>query len=424
MASLLRSVLITAPLQLIFRAGEALFPFLLASWFGRSAETDLNVLVGKGFVLAGALITAVFQDSVFIPSLTEKQDGGDVGGFAGAVQKRALGLASLSAIVFGFGYALWLRREPQAFPIIAVYALHMVLVTRRAFLVGYMHAHRDFVSYPVASGAGMALTLGAVYTLRAKLGVVAIPLGLACGELLAGVLLSLRMRALPEIHTRSDQAAALRTFSRLASLEALGNFVTRVNPLVDQVVARQSAIVGGGTLLGYAFDVASVPTTLAQAAFFSIFLTHLSAAAKDAITFRKLLHTALFWIPTAIAALSLVLYLVRVPLLNLLFLHQAMDKGGVDTIAAILPYALVGAAPFGGLLLLARAHVALQNTRIMLRMGALNAALNAGLNFAFFPLLGLSGIALSTSVMHALIAVVFFWQLRKLPIFHAAHHVD
>jgi putative peptidoglycan lipid II flippase len=289
----------------------------------------------------------------------------------------------------------------------------MLATICRSFFVGYLHAHRDFASYPVASGAGMALTLALVYSFKGRLSVVAIPLGLLCGETLAGALLLWRARAHDRITGGVGEELAIRKFARLASMEALGNMVTRVNPLVDQLVARKVAVVGGGTLLGYAFDVASVPTTIAQAAFFSIFLTHLSENATDPPRFRALLRRALVWIPLAIAGLSLVLYLLRMPILRLLFLRQAMDVTGVEIIASVLPYALVGAAPFGALLLLARAHVALQNTRIMLGMGLLNAALNAAFNFAFYPVLGLGGIALSTSAMNALVALVFLLQLRK-----------
>jgi len=53
-----------------------------------------------------------------------------------------------------------------------------------------------------------------------------------------------------------------------------------------------------------------------------------------------------------------------------------------------------------------------QNSRIMISMGVLNAALNAGLNVAFLPWLGLEGIALSTSCTYAVVAVVFAVRFR------------
>jgi peptidoglycan biosynthesis protein MviN/MurJ (putative lipid II flippase) len=64
---------------------------------------------------------------------------------------------------------------------------------------------------------------------------------------------------------------------------------------------------------------------------------------------------------------------------------------------------------------LARAHVARQNSRIMPGMGALNAACNALLNLAFVGRLGLSGIALSTSITYLVVAVVFWVRLPPAP---------
>jgi peptidoglycan biosynthesis protein MviN/MurJ (putative lipid II flippase) len=88
-----------------------------------------------------------------------------------------------------------------------------------------------------------------------------------------------------------------------------------------------------------------------------------------------------------------------------------MDAAGIERMARILPYHLVGLAPFGALLVLVRAHVAVQNSRIMFSMGVLNAALNGALDVVLMPVLGLEGLALSTSCTHAIVAVVFAVRL-------------
>jgi len=65
------------------------------------------------------------------------------------------------------------------------------------------------------------------------------------------------------------------------------------------------------------------------------------------------------------------------------------------------------------LLVLARGHVALQNTRIMLPLGILNASLNLAFDLLFVRAFGLQGIAFATSLVHMVIAVVFWWLLRR-----------
>ena len=49
---------------------------------------------------------------------------------------------------------------------------------------------------------------------------------------------------------------------RLAASEVGGGAVTRINPVVDQLMAGITAVVGGGTILRYAGDVALLPTSV------------------------------------------------------------------------------------------------------------------------------------------------------------------
>jgi putative peptidoglycan lipid II flippase len=90
-----------------------------------------------------------------------------------------------------------------------------------------------------------------------------------------------------------------------------------------------------------------------------------------------------------------------------------MDAEAVDSMAAVLPWAVVGSIPFGALLVLARAHVALQNTRIMLPLGVLNASLNVVFDLVLVRIAGLRGIAFATSLVHLVIAVVFWHAMRR-----------
>jgi putative peptidoglycan lipid II flippase len=197
--------------------------------------------------------------------------------------------------------------------------------------------------------------------------------------------------------------------------EVGGSAVTRVNPVVDQLMATLAGVVGGGTLLKLSGDVATVPTSLLQASLLPVLLSHLSDdfAAGHAHDLRGKVRRALASVIAILAAASVLLWLVSRPLLHFVFGHGAMDWLGVERMAGLLPYHLVGLAPFGALLVLARAHVAVQNSRIMISMGLLNAALNAGLNVAFLPWLGLEGIALSTSCTYAVVAVVFAVRFRS-----------
>jgi len=72
-SSLLATIGRVAPWQAASRASTAVLPFLLATWFGRSAATDLYTLIAAVFALAGSLVFASFQDSALVPIAVDVQ---------------------------------------------------------------------------------------------------------------------------------------------------------------------------------------------------------------------------------------------------------------------------------------------------------------------------------------------------------------
>jgi putative peptidoglycan lipid II flippase len=410
------------PLQALFRGGEAVLPLLLAAWLGRSGQTDLYYVLAAYFVFATTLLTAAFQDSAVVPVLIQVQASdphafplvaGSLLGYTLAVGiALAFGAGTLAAIVVA-----WISSIPAlATHLVVLMALGLVATGVRAFYVGLLNARGRFHAHPVASGTGMGLTLLILFLLRTGLDVRVVPLALLGGELVAiGILAAfcafdLGVSIVPNL---SRPEPVVRIF-RLVRLEALGQLVTRINPVVDQLMAGIAGVVGGGTLLRYANDVGSLPTSILQATLFPVFLTRVAEQAGEPREFWATTRRVLGVVTALLCALSAIFAVLRGPICRALFLHGAMDAAGVETMASILPWALLGVAPFGALLVLARAHVARQNSRIMPSMGVLNSALNAALNLLFVQFLGLAGIALSTSVTYAIVAFVFWIRLRAL----------
>jgi putative peptidoglycan lipid II flippase len=212
-----------------------------------------------------------------------------------------------------------------------------------------------------------------------------------------------------------ERSAPVREFARLTLASVGGGAVVRVNPVIDQLMAGFAGVVGGGTLLRYSSDVATVPTSLLQAALLPVLLSHVaeSVANGEHAVVRRTTHRALAAVVLVLLAATALLWAARHPLLRLVYLRGAMDAESVAQMAEIFPYHLVGLAPFGVLLVLARTHTALKNNRIMVSMGVLNATLNAALNLVLLPVLGLAGIALATSVVSAVVATVFYLRLPR-----------
>jgi len=416
-----RTALLLAPLQAIFRGGEAVLPLLLAAWFGRGTETDLYYLLAAYFVFASAFITGAFQDSAVVPVLIEVQQSNPerFPHIAGALLGHtlaigcavALGTGSIAAVTV----VLTSHARGLALELVLLMSLGVVATAVRSFYVGLLNARGMFHAHPVCSGLGMALTLGMLYFSRRALGVAAIPLAIVAGEALAVTFLSaitrrdLGARTIPSL----ERPEPVRRMMRLVRLEVFGSLITRINPVVDQLMAGLAGVIGGGTLLRYGTDVASLPNSILQATLFPVLLTRLAREAHRPAQFAVTTRKTLAAVVALLVVASALLTAFRMPICSILFLHGAMDRAGVARIAEILPWALVGVAPFGALLVLARAHVALQNSRIMPSMGALNSTLNAALNLLLVGFLGLSGIALSTSLTYLVVAIVFWVRLPR-----------
>jgi putative peptidoglycan lipid II flippase len=412
------------PLQVVLRGVEVLFPLLLAAWFGRNELTDVYYFAWAVFALAGSLVFSAFQDSAVVPVLAElrRSQPEAVATVRGSLLAHTLAIGSGLAAAFGGVAATWFavryggEARAAALVMIGPFALYLVALSAKTFFASVLNAEHRYLPLPFASFLGAVVTVAVVAAARGTLSVAAIPVGSLAGEVVSvGVLAASAHAAGLAIAPTFARPEPVRRIARLVASEVGGSAVTRVNPVVDQLMAALTGVSGAGTLLKLSGDVASVPTSLLQAALLPVLLTHLSDdfAARDVAHLRSTVRRNLATVVLLLAAASAGLWLVREPLVCAVFEHGAMDARGVARLSHLLSYHLVGVVPFGALLVLARAHVAIQNSQIMVSMGVLNAALNAGLNVAFMGTLGLEGIALATSVTYAAVALVFAIRLES-----------
>ncbi len=422
--SILSTTLLLLPVQIVFRAGEALLPLILAFWFGRSDDTDVYQFAWAVFTFAGSLIFSAYQDSALIPILADlrAKDRALIPTVTGSLLLHTLVFGGALAVAIGGGALGWFSvrfagaEMHVALGLVVPFTVYLVALSVKTFFVAWLNAEHRYLPYPIASALGVVTMLVVVYLGKERYGIVSVALGQMLGEIAAALLLLVLARGaglIPELTLARPEP--VRRFARLIAAEVGGGAVTRVNPVIDQLMAGLSLVVGGGTLLRLSNDVASVPTSLLQATLLPVLLSHLSDhfAGGRAALVRPIVRRALAAVVSILLAVSLLLYVLRGPLLRLVYLHGKMDPAGVERMIAIFPYHLLGLAPFGALLVLARAHVALKNSGIMLSMGILNAGLNAFFNVVLLRLIGLEGIALSTSCVYLGVAIVFWIRLQR-----------
>lgn len=411
-------------MHVVFRAGDAMLPILLAMWFGRNDATDVYYFAWAVFALAGSLIFSAYVDSAIIPVIAEVKITAprEWPRVTGSLLAHTLALSFALALGVGLLALGWFRFRyagssfQLAATMVPLFSAYLVALTIKTFFVAILNSEHRYFAFPVASFIGTVVTISLIATLRGSLGVLAVPLASLCGELSAiGFLAYVIFGALKlRMKLTFERPEAVKKFARLVAYDVAGGAVTRINPVLDQLMAGLAGVVGGGTLLRLSSDVSSVPTSLVQASLLSVLLSHLSEdfASRDYAKMRHTVIRALVYVCGILVIASALLYLARMPLLRFVFLRGDMDAEGVERMARVFPYHLVGLAPFGALLVLARAHVAMKNTSIMLGMGVMNAGLNALLNVVFLRLIGLEGIALATSMTHLAVAVVFWLRFE------------
>lgn len=423
--SLLRTTLLVMPALIVFRAGELFLPLVLAYWFGRTAAMDVYFFAWAVFSFAGSLVFSAFKDSPLVPVLAEERLArpASVPTLVGSVLLHTWVLGGALAVAVG-GLSLgWFAIRYRGAELtlatwmVVPFTLFLVVLATRTFFGALLTVERHFVIQPIASGLGMGVNIAVLALGHSRAGVLLVPVGALAGELAGLALLAwfaIRIVGV-RISLTMERPKALMRVARLIAHEVGGGAVTRVNPVVDQLMAGLSGVVGAGTMLRYSGDVGLVPTSLLQAALLPVLLSHLSDdfARRELTTFRRTVVRSLLTVSLLLFASTAIMWTFRAPMLRFVFLRGEMDADGVDRMIRLLPYHLVGLAPFGALLVLARAHVALRNSGIMIGMGLLNAGSNAVFNLVLLKLIGLEGLALSTSCVHLVIAVIFWFQFES-----------
>lgn len=423
--SVARTTLVLVPMHAVLRAAEPLVPILLAYWFGRGEATDIYYFAWAVFALAGSLVFSAFQDSALVPILAEQRirDHAGVPRLLGSVLAHASVIGGVIAVGVGGLALVWFAarydgpRFTTAAAMVVPFSLYLVALCARTFFATVLVAERRYGPQPIASAVSMALNLTVLATLHERVGIAIVPVAALVGESVNALLLGWFTTRVVGVRIELTFArpAPLREVARLVASEVGGSAVTRLNPIVDQLMASLTGVVGGGTLLRLSGDVASVPSGLVAAALLPVLLGRLADdhARRDLVAFRRNVVESVGWVIAVLAACAVALHAVRLPLLTLVFLRGEMDADGVKRMASLLPLHLIGLAPFGALLVLVRAHVALKNSGIMVGVGIFNATCNAVFNVLLMNVMGLEGLALSTSAVNIVVVVVLWRRLES-----------
>jgi putative peptidoglycan lipid II flippase len=268
---------------------------------------------------------------------------------------------------------------------------------------GILNAHNRFVAPALSPLISTAIVVSALFAFSASSGVFALAFGLLAGTAIElAVLVALVRREVAPRFTRALANPQLVDLGGRFVPTLIGAVLMASTLLVDQ--AMSSALPAGSVAaLNYANRLVTLPLGLTAAALGTVVLPHFSELVSgerwgelSSTVGRYLWRAALVTVP-----LGLGLFGLASPLTEVLLHRGAFSGADVATVAACLAALALQIPFYTGVILLMRLALALKLNAAIALISCANLALDVGLNAWLSSFMGVSGIALSTSIVYA-----------------------
>ena len=314
-------------------------------------------------------------------------------------------------IGYGFG-----PQEKQLGIIMERFLILLIFIDGAGILFrGVLHARKMFFHLSVAP---IFLNLSIIFFLYFDpgLGIHVLVLGFLIGTLLKTLYMvaALRYEGFSFATTTPFDWNKMRAFSYLA-LPLLGSeLIANSNLLIDQIMATPLPA-GSVSTLRYAFRINDLPIQVVIAALSRAIFPFIieEIAAKDRRRLSDIFKYSIILLGFLTIPITCLMVLFSEDLVILLLHRGAFDLGAARQTAQALTCYSLGLFFYAYTFINGTFFSALQNTKPLLYMGIASVFLNFLFNVLFLRLIGLNGIALSTSVTMAIISISFMYLLKK-----------
>ena len=432
-SSILKNVLIVAPLSLIGRAGTFLIYVVLANWFGDTAEMDFIYYYWAIAVFLIELLSAASAYSVLVPLLAEARAKGET-----EAQRCVQSIASLyitimpglCCILVGISWAVsQLFFSNAGLPpsttigIVCGFLIFAIVSAIRWMFKAVLDTYQAFQLPVIVQGIRAVLVIGAIYLLKPSLAWFSIPLALILGEIFQVLILFPRCCVVLNLRVRDlkfdrQETQYTQSFLRQCLLMMGAAISDGLNPVVDR---GMGSTLGASSVskLDYALRLCAIPETLTGVTL-PVLLSHWAKISsseshtENAEQLQRSVWQGVIALLVLMVPFLVVFYLFRSDVVAMLYGHGKLSEAGQIHIASLLGIYLLGMLPRLISRLLIRAHLARQAHRTVLTATLIRLILNPFLNWLFMQYWGLEGIAWSTALLSypilAYIAIAFLRQ--------------
>ncbi len=440
-ASILKDVLIIAPLSLIGRAGTFFIYIVLANWFGDTAEMDFIYYYWGIAVFLIELLSAASAYSVLVPLLAEARAKGETEAQRCIQSIFSLYLTiipGLCCLLVSISYAVSQLFFPNAglassstVGIVCGFLIFAIISAVRWVLKGILDTYQAFQLPVLVQGIRAAFVIGAIYLFQPFLAWLSIPLALILGELFQVLILLPRCSAILNLRVRDlvtfkiggwQKTQYTQSFLRQC-LPMMGAAISDgLNPVVDR---GMGSTLGTSSVskLDYALRLCAIPETFTGVTL-PILLSHWAkiytskSDSENAQHLQRSVWRGVITLLVLMVPFLVVFYLFRSDIVAMLYGHGKLAETGQTHIASLLGIYLIGMLPRLISRLLIRAHLARQAHRTVLTATLIRLIVNPFFNWLFMQYWGLAGIAWSTTLLSypilAYIAIAFWRPKGKL----------
>lgn len=316
----------------------------------------------------------------------------------------------------------WVREHPDLLPLTS--RLMRLMFPAQLFfvvgglLMGTLNARHEFL-WP---GLGpIVYNLVVVAAITAATGpedlwfvALTVPVGAAMGNVLIQLPSLSRVGGRLELYFNLRDEGLRRTFL-LAGPVIFGLAIAELNFLVTTVLATYVEPTRGPTSLMYANLLWRAPTRIIGGgigiALFTSLAYHFAEGATD--RFRRDLVFATRTTIFMALPLTLILMILRRPVVALLYQHGSFDPTATEYVSATLLAYAFGIIPLSVYYLVARAFYARHDTRTPVLVGAVSFVFCAASGYALMHVLGVAGLALANALAATVNTSVLWYILAR-----------
>lgn len=394
-----------------------LVPFFIAAWYGIGKETDA-FFFAYTLIIYLAQIFSPAMESIVVPFIAEKRaKNEDVGTFIGRVLGiSAIGLLALSGIFLGvikpiltvltrfssneLNLIYWILLE--TIPLV-------VLLVWTSILAGTLNAYKVFVIPAISPAFRAGITIGFIYLFKKSLGVHAIAWGYVAGEVFRLGMLFWLLQKLKFFRLRLSVSwePKFYEFLKTSSYQITGLSIIAFTPVINKTMASWLGK-GSISILEYADRLYMIPLTFLSSGFTVTFLSHWSARYQTGgkQLLRQDVLKAVYAGAIISGILTILLLLTHNYLVAMVYGHGKFPREQITAVATIFWIYLFSVPPYFLVQLYARAFLTQKNTKVLLAISVFKSISTVLFNLMFMRFMGISGIALSTTLVTILSFVI------------------